>query len=582
MPAAPKDYEKNLLWRRKIIELGNSSKGARTEIYRACRADPVLFIDSFLYGFNPRDRPQSPTSPFILYDYQEKAVRRIAESIGHNDLIIPKSRATGGTFCVLAAFFHRWLFYDDQSFLLLSAKEDRVDAPKDASTLFWKLDHFLKFLPPWLTPPTNRVYLRLVNERNGSSFHGESTNQNPDRGGRRTAILADEAAAMPNCESVASSIQHVSNSVIWLSTFAGAFGYYYSLYRLWSEKQPERVIRFHWTSHPLYSKGLSYDADGKPTSPWYRNECSRTPSKRQIAQEIDMDPQASGGMYFEQSLIDELMQMSVMEPTVTGEMEEDPYGDPLWTQTNRGRLVLWFQPDDEGKPAKSQYVIGFDLATGKGGAMSSQSCAAVYDALTGEKVAEYQNNKITPTTFARYAALLGKWFHNAKLIWGSQGPGADFGKTLVEDCQYGHVYFRLEEGKVGKKRSKKFGYPEIGEHRQVMFSTYYDALHQKRVINRSRGAVKELGQFIFSPTGEVEHCEALQKETDPENKGKLHGDIVIADAMANILLRERKTLQKPKQAIRPAVNPLTGHFPKYSPGWRYQQHMKKKRIKEFY
>jgi len=581
MPKAPKALEENLRYRRAVIELGNSSKEARDDIWAAASRDPIWFIDTFGWTSNFKDHPQNPDRPFITYTYQEDACNRIRRAIGYHDIIVPKSRAMGGTYIILATMLHMWLFYPKQNYLLASAKEDRVDKRGDPSSLFWKLDDMLGNLPKWMVPDFDRVELKLINNENGSVFAGESTNRNVDRGGRRTAILADEAAAMANAELIAQSIQYVTNTCIWLSTFAGAYGHFYNTYNKWSKEHPEWVIRMHWTQHPLYSQGLEKDADGKPTSPWYRHECARTPSKRSIAQEVDMDPQASGGQYFPTELREKLMAMMVLEPFVVGDMDADSFEDPKWHPSSRGRLKLWFHPGDDGKPPPSKYVIGHDIATGKGGSQSSQSCASVWDAVTGEKVAEFLDNKITPTTFARYAAQLGKWFYNAKLIWGSLGPGSDFGKTLVEDCQYGNVYFRLEEGKVNKKRTKKYGYPESGEYRETLFSTYFDALDTHRIINRSRQAVEELAQYIFGPDGSVQHCEAIQREQDPENAGKLHGDIVIADAMANILLRECKQT-KPKPINQKQVNLSTAVFKKHSAGWRYQQIIAKKKKKAYY
>lgn len=581
MPLAPKDLTANLRYRRAITELGNSSKEAQVDIWSAASRNPIWFIDTFCWTSNFKDHPANPDRPFITYNYQEDACRRIKKAIGKHDLIVPKSRAMGGTYIILATMLHGWLFQPKQNYLLASAKEDRVDKRGDPSSLFWKLDNMIENLPKWMIPDFDRVELKLINNENGSVFAGESTNKNVDRGGRRTAILADEAAAMANAELIAQSIQHVTNTCIWLSTFAGAYGHFFKAYEKWSREHPEWVIRMHWTQHPVYSIGITRDAAGKWTSPWYEHECSRTPSKRAIAQEIDMDPQAAGGQYFGTELREKCLQMMVLDPFFVGDLEGDSFDKPVWASTSRGRLLLWCHVGDDGKPPIGKYVIGYDIATGKGGSQSSQSCAAVYDAVTGEKVAEFKDSKITPTTFARYASLLGRWFYNAKMIWGSLGPGSDFGKTLIEDCQYGNVYFRVEEGKVNKKRTKKYGYPEQGEYRANLFSTYYDALETAKIINRSRGAIEELAQFIFSPGGDVQHSEAIQREQDPENAGKLHGDIVIADAMANVLLRECRA-KKPKAAAQPIFDPRTATFNKYSAGWRYQQIQAKKKKKAYY
>src|SRR5688572_24096176 len=98
MPKAPKGLIDNLRYRREIIELGSKSKLARDEIKLACERDPVWFIDTFLYGFNPKDESELPERPFITYTFQEALVHKMEAAIGKHDLLVPKSRAVGGTY----------------------------------------------------------------------------------------------------------------------------------------------------------------------------------------------------------------------------------------------------------------------------------------------------------------------------------------------------------------------------------------------------------------------------------------------------------------------------------------------------
>lgn len=528
MPTAPKDPLLNARYRREIIDLGNKSKEARRDIITAASRDVVWFVDTFLYGYNPKDHPSAPERPFVTYPFQEKAIRRIEKAIGYHDLVVPKSRAVGGTYMILATLFHRWLFFPMQSFLLASAKEDRVDNSGDPSCLFWKMDNFLQNLPSWMKPLTDRIELKLENLETGSVINGESTNNNIDRGGRRTVVLADEAAAMREAAKIASSIQYVTNCCIWLSTFQGASGGFYELYKKYSQQQPDWVIKLGWWDHPIYSEGLYYGPDGKPRSPWYDRQCLRAVGPRWIAQELDMDAMASGGQFFENELIDRLLGKdgTIRTPVSKGEVRFEEAGEnPRFTPEPHGHLYLWCVLDRNGQPPPGTYVMGLDIATGKGGEMSSASTICVVDINTGEKVAEYKNSLITPTNFAKVVTAIARYFYEAKLIFGSQGLG-DFQATLRRECKYHRVHSR---------KDGKWGFAENPESKLELLGNYRDALATGRFINRSSQALEECRQFIYA-NNTVEHSQAIQRDQDPENSGKLHGDIVVADAMACYIL----------------------------------------------
>lgn len=49
-------------------------------------------------------------------------------------------------------------------------------------------------------------------------------------------------------------------------------------------------LRLHWTLHPEKAKGLYYDAEGRPRSPWYDNEIKKKKmTEDAVARELDID-----------------------------------------------------------------------------------------------------------------------------------------------------------------------------------------------------------------------------------------------------------------------------------------------------
>ena len=493
-----------------------------------------------LYTFDPQNFSDCPERPLILWHHQEMATRRTHNAIGRHSLIFPKTRRMGVTTLVLAELFWRWMFRPMQSFLLLSAKEDRVDNKGDKSCLFYKLDHMLACLPKWMRPPCDRAKLRFANMENDSVFIGESTNADAGRGGVQTAAVLDEVGAMPNAENVIDAVGPLTESMILISTPQGAFGAFYKKYSEWMEKAPQWVIQLHWTMHQEFSKGLYFTNEPvtgfynpewngrKPRSPWYDKECLKLTGPKRIAQELDIAFNEAGGAFFEPELVLMLL-TKCRSPQRTGEIEFD-YSDlePKWAPSNNGRLSLWCAVSNEGKPPRANYGVAVDIASGKGGAMSSNSTISVIEIDTGHKVAEFKHDRIAPERFARYCVATCKWFHNAKLIWGRQGPGTSFEVEVMRFCRYFNIY---------RFKDDKPGYPESGrDNRDALFGGYRQALHDGRFKNPSQGAIKELRQFIYAADGTVQHSGAIQRDEEPEHKGKMHGDVCVSDSLACLLL----------------------------------------------
>ena len=177
---------------------------------KEAEADPVRFIDLFLYTFNPNQQPYH--FEFKLFDYQRELVYEIKKAIEEgNDLFIEKCREMGATYTVLAVFLWFWRYIPGSNFLLGSRKESEVDNTKGEagevsnkeSSLFGKLEYMLNHMPSFMYPKGFVVskdlnYMSLLNPELGNVISGESANPNFSRGGRQKAILMDEFAFWEN------------------------------------------------------------------------------------------------------------------------------------------------------------------------------------------------------------------------------------------------------------------------------------------------------------------------------------------------------------------------------------------------
>ena len=575
----PKELHANLAWRRNAIERVLKDPSC-AEFYRdACYNDPLFFLNGFGWTFDPRNE-ENPKLPFILYEFQEKSILDIISAIGDHDLLIEKSRDMGASWITVSALKWCFDFRDRQSFLFVSRVEEYVDKPGNPKALFWKFDFLMESLPMWLRPrgynlETCRMKMHVINPENGSVIDGESTTGNVARGDRRTAILLDEFAAVEQGHRVLSSTRDATNCRLFNSTPNGVNNAFYAIRQTGIER-----LRLHWSDHPLKAIGL-YNTnqsgglnvistfglpkdykpilDGKLRSPWYDEQCRRAANNQEIAQELDIDYLGSGFQYFNSVAINEMIRKHARPPLLVGELDyDDTTGDPTrFVEGHGGCLSLWtFLDGKDRPPLEHKYAVGTDVSAGTG---ASNSCLAIYDMTTCEKIGEYVNSHIRPEQFAKQTHAICRWFGNAYLIWESGGPGRQFGSRVME-LGYGNVFLRKREEALSGKVSDIPGIVTTKEVKMLFLGEYRSAVESGACINRSKEALQETLEYIFAPDGGIEHSRSCSR-MDPSGAKANHGDRVIADALAWKALRERN--------IKPVIEEKV--IPVGSLAWRNQR-----------
>jgi len=463
----------------------------------------------------------------------------LIEGFGRADRLVEKSRDMGATWLCLCAIEWAWHFHEGVSFLVASRKEEYVDKTRDPKTLFWKLDYLHSRQPAWLlgsySPENDRLKNHIYHPDTESTIDGESTNADLGRGDRRTAILLDEFATVENSYHILAAAGQATNCCILNSTPKGTETAFYDRRQ---QLPAEQVRRLHWTMHPEKSAGLYYDDAGRARSPWYDQESRRAPHRQWIAQELDIDYASSAWQFFDAELLDKLIAETATPPTREGELNfavADDYRrlEPEWLDQPGGRLKLWMHVDPVTKRPvqRGLYVVGCDVATGKGGAMSSNSVASILDRQTGTKVGEFASNRLSPESFARFAVALCLWLdeRGAFLIWEDNGPGAQFGRQ-VSDLGYARVFMREDEKALFGKKQAKPGWYSSKEIKRMLLGNYATALLEGKFVNRSEAALRECGEYVHGPNGDIYHAGA-KKGVEPTSEGENHGDRVIADAL---------------------------------------------------
>lgn len=272
----------------------------------------------------------------------------------------------------------------------------------------------------------------------------------------------------------------------------------------------------------------------KTRSVWFNEECHRAASAQEIAQELDIDYAASGWQFFDANIIEKLKKSTAMRPLAEGEVffSGEDWKHPQWSQMRGGRLQLWFTPTVDGTVSQAwkDVICGVDVATGKGGEMSSNSVASFARRTTGEMVAQFVTNQMSPTEYCFYVLALCKWFNEAFLIWEENGPGGEFTKrTRLEG--YRNIFYREEETNITRKKTSKVGWHSNKDSKRILLSDYANALKNGSFINRSLESLTELSEYIMEPNGSIEHTRS-KNTVDPTATGENHGDRVIADSLA--------------------------------------------------
>jgi hypothetical protein len=515
--------------RRDIRRIGADDIGSQTLWRRRFSAGADGFLRWLTlcgWTYDPRAPSAERHRPFIPWPVQRRAGAELWHAIeeGH-DVLIDKSRDMGASWLCLAALVWFWQFVPDTPILAASRKQQYVDERGNPDTLFWKLRYLIGRQPAWLVPPVEDRQLHLGNKANGSSLDGESTNSDLGRGGRRKAILLDEFAAVGPAEaaSILTATADATPCRIYNSTPQGRAGSFADV--RFSGKV--RVITLHWTEHPDKGRQAHQVAapDGKThwTSPWYESECGRRTSRKEIAQEIDIDYLASGDSFFDLDVLQRIRASGQLAPALS---VGDLTGEQFMSRTG-GRLSLW-TPLVDGRPLQVRNYAAFaDIAHGTG---ASNSVLKVGCADTGDVVAEFASPDCPPHEFAGKAVALCRWLGGQRpcvLGWEANGPGQMFGmevNRLGYGCVLGNQDYRIP----WKPQDNKIGWWSTAGPMGTKVAVLGDLrgrLARGAIIIHDEATVSELERYILGPDG----TPMIDTTADITTGARAsHGDRVIA------------------------------------------------------
>lgn len=247
------------------------------------RTNPAQFIIDWGMTTDPRnlDYGLPVTIPFLLFPKQEEWVVWILERWrSRENGLTEKSREMGLSWTSVGLACSLCLFNCEMVIGFGSRKEEYVDSTVDPKALFWKVRKFISTLPAefrgnWDERKHSR-FMSVEFPDSGAIIKGEA-GDNIGRGDRSTLYFVDESAFLARPQLIDAALSQTTRCRIDLSSVNG-MGNPFAQKRH-GGKIP--VFTFHWTSDPRKDQA------------WYDNECAKIDDPVIVAQELDLNYQAS-------------------------------------------------------------------------------------------------------------------------------------------------------------------------------------------------------------------------------------------------------------------------------------------------
>lgn len=557
----PKQINKNLDYRAKILHAAENDKGLQKDLMTACSESLLYWVYTFCYTFHQFDvdgdtglryKSKVVHQPFIPWEIQDILFTRLIwHLVNGKDILINKSRDMGASW-ICTIFMHwLWLFKSGAQLLELSRTEPYVDQAGNLKALFQKHDLINKFLPKWMRPPhcmpgqKFRTKMHLMNDLNGACIDGESTTEHAASGDRRLVALLDEFAKVRNGKLMRSATRDAALMRIVNSTVAGPG----TEYSKWKTDGTIIVFPLMWWDHPDKGKNRYVEQNEitgawKIRSPWYNNE-EKARSPGEMAREVDANDLEAGSNFFTISNIEKHrvlfgcaprtcwginFKTGVANDHIPGILKKKEIKKIEVRREVKGKLRIWTNLVNGRLDQHYDYIIGFDLSKGQG---ASNSVASIKNRQTGEKVGEWRDANTPPYEMARIAMALCVWVGGRKglpfIKWEMNGdPGFTFGKLIVKIFHYKYYYRDIKVGNIRDKKTKKYGWHSSQKAKWELLNLYDRVLAHGGYINHSIQGLEEAKTYIYFDDGSVGPACLVEESSAAK---KTHGDIVIADAL---------------------------------------------------
>ncbi|OCJ20009.1 TerL protein [Serratia sp. 14-2641] len=277
------DYQMVFEWRMERLQRIRANPDSLPALRAFYRDNPAQFIIDWGITTDPRNLDYGlPVSiPFLLFPKQEEWIHWIMDRRRNMENgLTDKSREMGLSWVSVGLSSTLCLFNKEMVIGFGSRKEEYVDSTGDPKALFWKARKFIAMLPvefrgSW-DEKKHAPYMRVEFPDSGSIIKGEA-GDNIGRGDRSTMYFVDESAFLQRPLLIDASLSQTTRCRIDLSSVNG-------MNNPFAQKRHSGnipVFTFHWRSDP------------RKDDAWYEKECKKIDNAIIVAQELDLDYNAS-------------------------------------------------------------------------------------------------------------------------------------------------------------------------------------------------------------------------------------------------------------------------------------------------
>lgn len=226
-----------------------------------CAVDSEYWLRNYCWTYDPRNPLDTPPLPaFLPFDLCQRQIElwRWMDSIleVRQDGAIKKSRGIGFTWLAGAKAWHKWRFSRGFKTTFASRKSTEVDQIGNPDSIFEKMRLLYRGFPNWMLPQGFNPYLHdkqmlMINPENDNTIRGEGGDE-IGRGGRSSMMIIDEAAVLEHADRVDAATSANTDVRFWGSTI-NPRNENNLFQRKYSSMPPERVFRFHYSEHPIWT-----------------------------------------------------------------------------------------------------------------------------------------------------------------------------------------------------------------------------------------------------------------------------------------------------------------------------------------
>jgi len=221
-----------------------------------CRASISYFVMRYCWTTDVDDPTGQGLRKFPTFEYLRRFFKSVQEP---SNVHVEKSRQMIMSWAWMAVVLHDILFQDRWTDLVISKRAKDVDDGGAESTIdsnFGKLRFMHAHLPPHLWEPFEYKKFMVRNPKRQSHVKGETGKGSAaSRGPTYKRGLMDEAAYVERSETVFKGLRQAAKQGTILNSTPNGKGNVFARIRF-SPTTTFKKLRFHWSEHPLKSRGL--------------------------------------------------------------------------------------------------------------------------------------------------------------------------------------------------------------------------------------------------------------------------------------------------------------------------------------